>query len=102
MAPITRRIRDMGTRKVPFSRVIYIEREDFMEDPPKKFFRMAPGREVRLRYAYLVTCVDVVKDASGEVVEVHCPLRHGKPRWIGTRRTKGQGHHPLGVGRNTR
>ena len=63
---------DMGTRKVPFSRVIYIEREDFMEDPPKKFFRMAPGREVRLRYAYLVTCVDVVKDASGEVVEVHC------------------------------
>ncbi len=63
---------DMGTRKVPFSRVIYIEREDFMEAPPKKFFRMAPGREVRLRYAYLVTCVDVVKDASGEVVEVHC------------------------------
>ncbi len=63
---------DMGTRKVPFSRVMYIEREDFMEDPPKKFFRMAPGREVRLRYAYLVTCVDVVKDAGGEVVEVHC------------------------------
>jgi glutaminyl-tRNA synthetase len=63
---------DMGTRKVPFSRVIYIEREDFMEDPPKKFFRMAPGREVRLRYAYLVTCVDVVKDAGGEVTEVHC------------------------------
>ncbi len=63
---------DMGTRKVPFSRVMYIEREDFMEDPPKKFFRMAPGREVRLRYAYLVTCVDVVKDASGEVIEVHC------------------------------
>jgi glutaminyl-tRNA synthetase len=63
---------DMGTRKVPFSRVIYIEREDFMEDPAKKFFRMAPGREVRLRYAYLVTCVDVVKDAGGEVTEVHC------------------------------
>jgi len=63
---------DMGTRKVPFSRVMYIEREDFMEDPPKKFFRMAPGREVRLRYAYLVTCVDVVKDASGEVIEVRC------------------------------
>ncbi|TDJ15245.1 MAG: glutamine--tRNA ligase/YqeY domain fusion protein [Gammaproteobacteria bacterium] len=63
---------DMGTRKVPFSRVIYIEREDFMEDPPKKFFRMAPGREVRLRYAYLVTCVEVVKDAGGEVTEVHC------------------------------
>jgi glutaminyl-tRNA synthetase len=63
---------DMGTRKVPFSRVVYIEREDFMEDPPKKFFRLAPGREVRLRYAYLVTCVDVVKNASGEVIEVHC------------------------------
>jgi glutaminyl-tRNA synthetase len=63
---------DMGVRKVPFSRVVYIEREDFMEDPPKKFFRLAPGREVRLRYAYLVTCVDVVKDDSGEVIEVHC------------------------------
>jgi len=63
---------DMGTRKIPFARVVYIEREDFMEDPPKKFFRLAPGREVRLRYAYLVTCVDVIKDADGEVVEVHC------------------------------
>jgi glutaminyl-tRNA synthetase len=61
-----------GTRKVPFSRVLYIERDDFMEDPPKKFYRLAPGREVRLRYAYLITCVDVVKDAAGEVVEVHC------------------------------
>jgi len=63
---------DMGTRKVPFSRVLYIERDDFMEDPPKKFFRLAPGREVRLRYAFLVTCVDMVKDDTGEVVEVHC------------------------------
>ena len=63
---------DMGTRKIPFSRVVFIEREDFMEDPPKKFFRLAPGREVRLRYAYLVTCVDVIKDDSGEVIEVHC------------------------------
>ena len=62
-----------GTRKVPFSRVLYIEREDFMEDPPKRFWRLAPGREVRLRYAYFVTCVGVVKDqATGEVVEVHC------------------------------
>jgi glutaminyl-tRNA synthetase len=61
-----------GTRKVPFSRVIYIERDDFLEDPPKKFFRLAPGREVRLRYAYLVTCVDVVKDESGEIVELLC------------------------------
>ncbi|NIP45302.1 MAG: glutamine--tRNA ligase/YqeY domain fusion protein [Gammaproteobacteria bacterium] len=63
---------EMGTRSLPFSRELYIERDDFMEDPPKKFFRLAPGREVRLRYAYFVTCVDVVKDADGEVVEVHC------------------------------
>ena len=62
----------MGTRKVPFSKVLYIERDDFREAPPKKFFRLAPGREVRLRYAYYVTCVDVVKDEHGEVVEVHC------------------------------
>jgi glutaminyl-tRNA synthetase len=63
----------MGTRKVPFSRVLYIERDDFMEDPPKKFFRLAPGREVRLRYAYFVTCTGVVKDEkTGEVIEIHC------------------------------
>ena len=62
----------MGTRKVPFSRELYIEREDFMEDPPKKFYRLAPGREVRLRYAYFITCVDVIKDESGEVIELHC------------------------------
>jgi glutaminyl-tRNA synthetase len=62
----------MGTRKVPFSRVLYVERDDFREDPPKKFFRLAPGREVRLRYAYLITCTDVVKDPSGEVVELRC------------------------------
>ena len=61
-----------GTRKVPFSRVIYIERDDFMEDPPRKFFRLAPGREVRLRYAYFVTCRDVIKDESGEIVELRC------------------------------
>ena len=61
-----------GTRKVPFSRVIYVEREDFREDPPKKFFRLAPGREVRLRYAYLITCTSVVKDESGQVVELRC------------------------------
>ena len=65
--------RSMGTRKVPFSRVLYIERDDFREDPPKKFFRLAPGREVRLRYGYFVTCVDVVKDKqTGNVVELHC------------------------------
>ncbi len=62
----------MGTRKAPFSRELYIEREDFMEDPPKKFFRLAPGREVRLRYAYYVTCTDVKKDASGEIKELIC------------------------------
>ena len=70
----------MGTRKVPFSRVLYVERGDFREDPPKKWFRLAPGREVRLRYAYYVTCVDVVKDEHDEVVELHCtydPETHG-------------------------
>ncbi|MFC1475520.1 glutamine--tRNA ligase/YqeY domain fusion protein [Candidatus Zixiibacteriota bacterium] len=61
-----------GTRKVPFSRILYIEREDFREDPPKKFFRLAPGREVRLRYAYFITCTEVVKDASGEIIELRC------------------------------
>jgi len=62
----------MGTRKVPFSRVLYIEQDDFRETPPKGFFRLAPGREVRLRYAYLVTCREAVKDAAGEVVELRC------------------------------
>jgi len=61
-----------GTRKVPFSRVLYIEREDFMEEPPKKFFRLAPGREVRLRYAYLITCQEAIKDSQGRVVELRC------------------------------
>jgi glutaminyl-tRNA synthetase len=63
----------MGTRKVPFSRVLYIERDDFLESPPKKFYRLAPGREVRLRYAYFIKCVDVVKDEkTGEVSELRC------------------------------
>jgi glutaminyl-tRNA synthetase len=63
----------MGTRKVPFSKVLYIEQDDFMETPPKKFFRLAPGREVRLRYAYLITCLNVVKDPeTGRIVELHC------------------------------
>ncbi len=62
----------MGTRSVPFSREIYIERDDFMEDPPRRFYRLAPGREVRLRYACLVTCTDVVKDEDDNVLEVHC------------------------------
>ena len=60
-----------GSRPVPFSRELWIERDDFLENPPKKFFRLSPGREVRLRYGYLVTCTDVIKDASGEIVEVH-------------------------------
>jgi len=61
-----------GTRKVPFSRELFIEREDFMEDPPRKFFRLAPGREVRLRYGYFITCTEVVTDDAGEVVELRC------------------------------
>ena len=62
----------MGTRKVPFSRELYIERDDFREDPPRKYFRLSPGKEVRLRWGYLITCVEVVKDDAGEVVEVRC------------------------------
>ncbi len=70
----------LGTRHVPFGREIYIERDDFLEDPPKKFFRLAPGREVRLRGAYLVTCREAIKDNSGEVIELRCthdPLTRG-------------------------
>jgi len=62
----------VGTRKVPFSQVLYIERDDFRENPPKQFYRLSLGREVRLRYGYFVTCTKVVKDTSGEVIEVHC------------------------------
>src|SRR5207247_653575 len=61
-----------GTRKVPFGRVLYIEQDDFRETPPPKYFRLSPGREVRLRYGYFITCTSVVKDAQGNVVEVHC------------------------------
>jgi glutaminyl-tRNA synthetase len=63
---------DAGTRKVPFSKIIYIERGDFMEDPPKKFFRLAPGREVRLRYAYFVKCEKVIKDEQDNIIKLHC------------------------------
>jgi glutaminyl-tRNA synthetase len=62
-----------GTREVPFSKVLYIEKDDFMEEPPKKFYRLAPGREVRFRYAYLITCNDVVKE-NGEVTELRCTV----------------------------
>jgi glutaminyl-tRNA synthetase len=61
-----------GSRKIKFGRELYIEQDDFMEEPPKKFFRLAPGREVRLRYAYFITCREVVKNAAGEVVELRC------------------------------
>ncbi|HVE78616.1 MAG TPA: glutamate--tRNA ligase family protein, partial [Gemmatimonadaceae bacterium] len=61
-----------GSRTIPFSRELWIDREDFMEDPPKKFFRLAPGREVRLRYGYFITCTDVVRNGAGEVVELRC------------------------------
>ena len=63
-----------GIREVPFTRELYIDQNDFMEDPPKKFWRLAPGREVRLRYGYLITCTDVVKDGQGEIVEIHCTI----------------------------
>lgn len=63
---------DFGTRPIYFSREIYIEHDDFMEDAPKKFFRMAPGREVRLRFAYYITCNDVIKDSDGNIIELHC------------------------------
>ncbi|MYD52449.1 MAG: glutamine--tRNA ligase/YqeY domain fusion protein [Dehalococcoidia bacterium] len=63
---------DAGTRKLPFSRELYIERDDFMEEPPRKFFRLAPGREVRLRYGYFITCTDVIKDDAGEIIELRC------------------------------
>jgi len=70
----------MGVRQIPFARELYIEREDFMEEPPKKFFRLGPGREVRLRYGYLITCREVVKNAAGDVIELRCrhdPLSRG-------------------------
>jgi glutaminyl-tRNA synthetase len=67
----------MGTRKLPFSRVLYVEQEDFREDPPRKWFRLAPGREVRLKHAYYVTCQDVIKDADGNVLELRCTYDPG-------------------------
>jgi glutaminyl-tRNA synthetase len=70
----------MGTRSVPFSRVLYIEQDDFREDPPKQYFRLSPGREVRLRYGYFITCTKAVKDDKGQIVEIHCtydPATHG-------------------------
>ena len=86
---------NMGKRKVPFSREIYIEKDDFMEDPPKKYFRLSPGKEVRLKHAYYVTCTDIVKDPdSGEIIEVHCTY-DPESRGGGTddgRKVKGTSH----------
>ena len=90
---------EMGSRKVPFSRVLYIEQDDFMENPPKKFYRLAPGREVRLRYGYFIKCVSVVKNPdTGEVLEVHCTYDPGDAKRICPRRPEGRRHPPLGVG----
>jgi glutaminyl-tRNA synthetase len=83
-----------GTRIVPFSKELYIEQADFMEEPPKKFFRLGPGREVRLRYAYFITCTDVIKDDQGSIVELHCtydPATRGGDAPDG-RRVKGTLH----------
>ena len=87
---------ELGERKLPFGRELWIEREDFMEDPPRKFFRLKPGGEVRLRYAYIIQCEEVIKDANGDVQEIHCRIdpdsRHG-----GTRRgAQGERDDPLG------
>ena len=87
-----------GTRKIRFGRELYIERDDFMENPPKRFFRLSPGKEVRLRYAYFITCREVVKDAAGEVIELRCtydPATRGGDAPDGR---KVHGTHPLGLG----
>jgi glutaminyl-tRNA synthetase len=84
-----------GTRKVPFSREIYIDRDDFQEVPPPKYFRLFPGNEVRLRYAYFVKCTDVVKDAAGNITEVHCtydPATRGGDNPPDGRKVKGTIH----------
>ena len=85
----------MGTRMLPFSRELFIEQDDFREDPPKKYFRLSPGAEVRLRYAYIIRCVDVIKDPqTGEITEVHCTYdpqtRSGMPE--ANRKVKGTLH----------
>lgn len=84
----------MGTRQVPFSRELYIEQDDFQEDPPRKFFRLAPGREVRLRYGYIIKCTDFVKDDDGTITELHCTYdpetRSGMPK--ANRKVKGTLH----------
>ena len=82
---------------MPFSRELYIEQDDFREDPPKKFFRLAPGREVRLRYAYFIKCTDVVKDAkTGKIIEVRCTYDPATRGGNAAGRPQGEGHDPLG------
>jgi len=83
----------MGTRKVPFSKELYIEQNDFMEDPPRKFFRLAPGREVRLKSAYIIKCHKVIKDKNGKPVELHCTYDKDTRSGAGsTRKVKGTLH----------
>ena len=85
---------NMGSREIPFSREIYIEQDDFMEDPPGKFFRLAPGKEVRLKSAYIIKCEEVVKDDTGHISEIHCTYdpetRSGSPQ--SNRKVKGTLH----------
>lgn len=83
----------MGARKVPFSKVVYIEKDDFMENPPKKYYRLSPGSEVRLRYAYIIKCVDIIKNENGEITELHCTYDPETKSGSGnTRRVKGTIH----------
>ncbi len=89
-----------GTRKVPFSKVLYIEQDDFREDPPKQYFRLSPGREVRLRYGYFITCTGVVKNDAGRGGGDPLHLRSGHARRQRARRAQGEIHHPLGLGRH--
>ena len=86
-----------GTRKVPFTRELYVEADDFMEVAPKKYFRLTPGQEVRFRWAYFVKCVGVDKDAAGNSHRRALHLRSGDTRRRRPRRTQGQGHPPLGL-----
>lgn len=84
---------EMGTRMIPFSRELYIEREDFMENPPSKFFRLAPGVEVRFQHAYYITCTDVIKDNEGNILEIHCTYDpETKGGWVPHRKVKGTLH----------
>ena len=86
----------LGSREVPFGRELYIEAEDFMEEPPKKYFRLFPGNEVRLMDAYFVTCTGCEKDENGNITVIHCHLRSRDQGRKRTGRQKGKRYHPLG------